>query len=312
MTKQILNIRPGNKPKDVLHFSFGVEGLNAIISDTGYFGAGTIIQIIAPEKHGKTTLALDLVAKNQHILPDVDIDQHTYNVGWVDFEHQFSATYAEMLGVDSSKIAIVEERYGEDAFVIVESLFEAGIKLIVVDSIPMFQAKSEEDKLLTESEKVAAQAGPVTRIMRRMVHLCAYYNATMVLINQMRSNISTFSRKETKPAGAKIIQYISFLTIELIRVNNEDTRAKTAAVVTKNKFGAEGGKTEFYMLYGKGIDYHQHWIFLAELHNIITKKGAWFYFTDKEGKEYKAQGINNTLTFPIEEIKELVRTKLYN
>jgi recombination protein RecA len=305
-----LNIRPASQPNpDMLRF--GLEGLNAIISSSGMIPQGRVIQIIAPEKHGKTTLALDFIAANQDVLPAVEIAGQNYKVAWVDLEHQFSETYARTLGVDPSAIAIIEEPYGEDSFETVETLLEAGITLIVVDSIPMFQAKSEEDKTLTETEKVAAQAGPVTRIMRRMVHLLASYKATMILINQMRANISTFSRKESKPAGAKIIQYISSLTIELVRTKNGDTSTETSAVVTKNKFGAEGGRVNITINYGRGPDYHKHWIELAEIKNIIQKRGAWYYYTLSNGEEAKAHGIDNTGNFPMEEIKEKVRSALY-
>ena len=56
---------------------------------------------------------------------------------------------------------------GDEAFEIVEAFLAEGLQIVVIDSIPMFEPKSEEDKSLTDPEKMSSSANPLTRIMKR-------------------------------------------------------------------------------------------------------------------------------------------------
>lgn len=310
-----VNMRIADEEVEHHQFRTGLIGLNHAIGAKGYIPGGSIVQLIGEPKHGKSTLAADIVAQAQKSnVREIEIPYNKktkmINAVWLDFEHSFDSEYAEKIGVDTSKLLVLETRYGEEAFALVEALLAVGLQVVVVDSIPMFEPKSEEDKPLTDAEKVGASANPLTRIMRRMVHLVAFADALMIIINQYRSNISTMSRKEKKAFGARSVQYAARVTLELVRIKNEDDKAHVVATVEKTKLGAEGRQVHFQMQYGKGINYKQHVLTLAEEYGIIERAGARYTF-EYNGSIQKAHGMEKAMQeFDVPIIQTLVEEKL--
>lgn len=302
-------IRPASI--DVKHHEFrtGLLGLNNAISKHGYIPGGSVIQLIGEPKHGKSTLSLDIIARAQESgIKDIEIPEgkgtRIVNALYLDFEHSFDAEYAATIGVDLEKLLIIEPRYGEEGFTIAEAFLTEGIQVVVVDSVPMFEPQSEEDKSLLDPEKMSSNANPLTRILRRMLHLTAIADALLILINQYRANISQMSRKEKKPYGARVIQYVARVTIELVRVKNEAGRAHVVATVEKTKLGPEGKQVPFQIEFGTGIDYDQHIFELATEAGVVEKSGAWYYYGDM-----KAQGEEAAImSFPMDEIKQSLMT----
>lgn len=303
-------IRPASATVEHHRFTTGLIGLNSAIGTDGYIPGGSIIQLIGEAKNGKSTLATDITARAQESgIKEIVIPEgkgtRVVNALWVDFEHSFDPVYAAMIGIDLDKLLVIEPRYGEEGFDIVEAFLSEGLQMVVIDSVPMFEPKSEEDKTFAnDAEKMSSNANPLTRILRRMLHLVHAADALMILINQYRANISQMSRKEKKAYGARIIQYVARVTIELVRVKNEDTRAHVVATVEKTKLGPEGKQVPFQMEYGKGIDYNQHILEQAEDRGIVEAAGAWYYY-----KDMKANGEKKAITtFPMDEIKEMLIT----
>jgi len=304
-------IRFGNEHVDHHKFRTGLPGLNAALGIGGYIPGGSIIQLIGEPKHGKSTLAADFVARAQETnIKGIEIPYQKatrfVNAIWLDFEHSFDPVYAKKIGIDLDKLLVVESRYGEEAFALVEAFLTEGLQLVIVDSIPMFEPKSEEDKALTDPEKMSSSANPLTRILRRLIHLVSAADALVILINQYRANISTMSRKEKKAYGARIVQYVSRVTIELVRVKNEDTKAEVVATVEKTKLGPEGRQVHFQLEYGEGINYKQHLIAMGEELGIVERAGARYTF-----EETKAHGMEKAMqTFDMDRLRILVIEKL--
>jgi len=71
--------------------------------------------------------------------------------------------------------------------------------------------------------------------------------------------------------------------------------------VVKNKVAPPFKKTEFDIMYGKGISYTGDVLDLAVTLDIIDKSGSWFSY----GKERIGQGRENTKTF-LDENKDIL------
>lgn len=286
------------------YFPTGVLALNQIVADNGGRGipGGSIIQLLAENKRGKSTLALDILAQAQKSsIKDIKVGDRLINAIVLDFERSYDPQYAMKIGVDNSKVLLVRTPYAEQSFNIAESLLLAGVQFLMVDSIAMVVPGSEEDKNYDDAQKVAAEAGAIGRFLKR-INTIIDENVLVVLINQYRANMSQMSRSDKKAYGARLIQYVVKLTIELERIKNEEGRTTVQALVSKTKFGAEGRKVTFNIEFGKGIDYNGHIIDLALEFGIVEKGGAWYRYG-----EYKAQGTDNAKeTFPMEEIKQQV------
>lgn len=280
-------------------FQFSLPSLNRLVGK-GIKG-GTILQLLGDKSTGKTSLALDLVANAQK----------EYTCAYIDFERTYDIEYARFLGVDTDSLILVKPDTAETGFMIAEKLIEADIKLIVIDSIAAPVSNNEIEKDVTDNERMAGTAGLITRFLKRMIPKLDNSGALLILINQNRANISTMSRKESKPFGARFIQYAASTTIELARIKNGDDESIVQAYTEKNKTGGkERSKCEIVMTYGKGFDVAVDVINLAIEFHLTERKGAW-YNTSVNGIDYKAQGMEQAKElFPIEQLKALVLAKL--
>jgi recombination protein RecA len=286
--KQFINIESPER-----WYKFSLLSLNRLVGGKGVRG-GRILQLLGDKSSGKTTLALDLAR---------DTQKQEEIAAIIDFERTYDPDYAEFLGVDTESLVLVKPDTAETGLAIAEELIDSGVMLVIIDSIAAPITNSEREKDLNDSEKMAASAGLITRFLKRMIPKLDNTGALLVLINQNRANISTMSRKEKKPFGALAIQYLSSTTLELARIKNGENESIVQVFVEKNKQGGiERLKAEITLAYGKGFDVFGDILLLALEQEIITKRGAWFYYGDM-----KAQGMEQAkLLFPIEEIRDRV------
>jgi recombination protein RecA len=284
-----------NKPVEDVWYPSSLPSINSLLGGKGLRG-GRLHQIIGNESSGKTTVSLDFLVQEQ---------KRGNIVAYIDFERTFDPLYAKTLGLDIS-----EERFirvtaddAETGLHLSEELVKSGITAFIIDSIPAALPSSEKEKDLTESAKMAVSAGYITRWCKRIIPLLDNYNALGIVINQNRANFSQMSPKETKPFGAKQLQYSVSSTIELRVLKREEDQKHIQATVEKTKQGStERAKCEFVIEYGVGVDVARDVLMLALEKEIIKKSGAWFMF-----REIKAQGMDQAKQmFPIEEIKGML------
>lgn len=271
------------------HVASGGQGLRGIQS-------GSIIEIAGAKSAGKSTISLDLIRNAQ---------QQDKVCAILDYERSYSKQYAEQLGVDTSKLIWVRPDYAEQGLDITEEMIKAGVNLIVIDSVAMMLPKEDLEKTYDDSERMAAQAKLITRFINRVTMLADNNNALIVLLNQLRANISPMSRKESKHFGGYALAHGVRLSIELVRIQNKDTFTTVQAFVEKNKLGgAERLKTEFQIEYGKGIRADLDIIDCAIAAEIIQQRGAWLEYAGKKvaGKE------NATREFDLNAISKELET----
>ena len=285
-------------------FPSGLLYLNQAVGDMRGFTSG-IVQILGAEATGKTTLSFDIIAHSQKTgVKEIELPSgRKINTLFLDFERSFDKQYAETCGVDTSKVLVIKTPFAEQTFDLTEQLLIEGIQLIVIDSIAMIIPASEADKSFEENTKVASEAQPIGRFLKRVNQLADDADALVLMINQYRSNISPMARTDKKPYGAWIVKHVIKLTIELARVKREDDRMHIEAYVAKNKMGAIGKKVCYEIAHGKGIDLMQNIFLLAVDYGIIeqTGKGRYSY------GDLKAHGESKALeTFPMDEIKQKV------
>lgn len=284
--KQFINIEVPE-----IWYTFSLLSLNLLVGGKGLRG-GRIVQFLGNKSSGKSTLSLDIIKNAQEAGKLCAI---------IDFERTYDPDYARFLGLNTNDIILVKPDTAETGLDIAEQLIESGVSVVVIDSIAAPITNSEREKDLNDSEKMAASAGLITRFLKRMIPKLDNSGSLLILINQNRANISTMSRKETKPFGATAIQYLSSVTIELARIKNGEDESIVQVMTEKNKQGGiERRKAEITMEYGKGFDISGDILSLAIEHGIIDKKGSWFMFED-----LKCQGIEQAKTaFPLDVIKE--------
>jgi hypothetical protein len=64
---------------------------------------------------------------------------------------------------------------------------------------------------------------------------------------------------------------------------------KIRAQVIKNRLGPPLRSADFQLYFDKGIDDFGSWLTVMKDHNLVKQGGAWYTFTDQDGKDHKFQ-----------------------
>lgn len=250
---------------------FGLPQLDKI---TGIGGAPhrRITEVSGPYSVGKTTLALSLVK---------DAQEQGVNCLWADIEFSWDNTYAELLGVNTKKLDLIQERYAESALdLIIEACEENKYGLVVLDAIGGLHSRQEAEKS-TEGKTIGGQAKLVATFCRKIVPILAVNNIAMVVLNHSFKDLLT-GRLMTS-GGAKL-EYHKSLHISLRkaskRVMQGDRQVGEVieAEIRKNKLaGTLKQSCELTMIYGQGFSKEAD--LLQELldKGEVVKKGNTFW-----------------------------------
>jgi len=254
----------------------------------GGIPGGTIIQLFGPEKSGKSTLAYHIVAQSvKRELPTLFVGLEGYS------EH-----YAKACGVDTESKFFnhISGDFAEHIFnLCIEGIRNYDLKVIVMDSITAAIPKANIDKKqptddMDKGPNVGAKARTTGYFVEQLQQPIRRKEALFVAVNQLRSNIGTFT-SGLKPAGGMALQY--YTDVKLSMWGSEDrTTGDVETKITINK-GKEWdivpySTTTLFMQHGKGVDIERDIINVCEKAGIVKKSGAWYQYG-----EQKYQGLPN-------------------
>lgn len=233
---------------------------------------------------------------------------------YIDLEHAFDSAWSETLGIDETKIDIMQppDVVAEDILQMVENLIETDeVGLIVLDSIPSLVPKSELEKNYGE-RTVAALAGLLTVFTRKIVPKLDRYNTTLLCINQIRDNMN--NPYVVKTPGGKAVEFytslrmlfeigkpIDFLGNELPMSAETPAGYIVNAKIKKQKSAPNDRKMgSYYLLCQSGIRVDMDFAQLAiNKYGIIKKSGGWYTMCnpqtgellEEDGKIVKVNGL---------------------
>ena len=289
-------ITPLSEIEEKPYLSLGPMSINLAVGDLRGIQTGKIIQVVGKHSSGKSTLALDIAAQYQKQNPDQPIL-------YVDFERSVDPKYAAACGINLANVWRIHPDITEVGLDIVEQAIDSGItKLVIIDSVAASKPGSEEGKSFSDNMKVASSAGLLTRFCLRAAGLLDNNNASIVMINQLRKNMSMMSREEEIPFGGMSLQYATSLSIHLQRIKTEESKQTVQAIIKKSKVGAPQSRVEFKIKYGRGIDHVDDLLALAAERGIVSVSGSWVSYGS-----LKVQGMERAgQEFPMEEIRERI------
>jgi len=266
---------------------------------------GRIIEIFGMPSHGKTTLALFLVA---------EVQKNGGKAAWIDAEFSFSQNYANKIGVDTKNLFLSQPNTGEMAFDIVESLIKTNeIDIIVIDSTAALVPESELEGEIYD-QKIALQARLISKGLRMITGLAAKTKTTIIFISQVRDKIGSFLGPTKVSGGGNALKFYSSVRLEVTKVktikdgdeNVIGNRLKIEAV--KNKVGLPFRKTEIDLYFERGIDIIADIFDVGVIKNTINKSGNTYSFKDIKlgvGRENCIDFLNNKDNEKI--LKEIVK-----
>lgn len=243
-------------------------------------------------------------AKSSLILQAIGLEQEKGKTAlWVDSENSFDKTWAESLGVDTSRLIISSAKSFEEVTDISVESMNAGIDIIVVDSIgvliPMsfFEKDSDELKGLDGTKQI----GSIARDLGNMLKMVNYTNTktAYIVISQVRNKFLQHGAMHTHMGGFSLDHNASTI-IKVTASSREDDQIKGEVhsgnkifqqpvgrkvnwQIDKNKIGPTNitGEFDFYYSGEKvGVDSIGEVADLAERHGIIVKGGAWYSYGD--------------------------------
>lgn len=258
----IFTLGSKNSVLRIPRWSTGIEDLDHILG--GGMPEGRIIEIFGPESSGKTSLGYHLMS-----LHDLGL--------YIPIEGTFDSERAKSFGNKPKQMLVYRARYGEQAMNKMLKFAEAGIPIIVLDSIPACKPKEDIEKIrksanATTDEAVNERMGGVARLMHKYLpvleEVIEVSGTTIVLVNQVRDKMDAmmFGDKTDTPGG-RAPKFYSSIRIQIgrkawIEIPNKDPRnsAKSQKVgmimktkCVKNKTANPMLEAEIPMFFEKGF-----------------------------------------------------------
>lgn len=272
--------RMGDAPPLVETISTGSLVLDSITG--GGFPKGRIIELFGAESSGKTTFALTAAAH---------VQAQGGTVAFIDFENALDPRYAAKLGVDVPNMALSQPDYAEQGLQLVENLAASGVvDLIIVDSVAALVPKAELEGDM-ESQTIGLVARLLSRALKKLVSTANRTKTTIILINQTRVAIGSFSPMgtPTDTTGGKALKFYASQRIEIrkgqqIKEGKEVLGSQTRMTVKKNKIAPPFMTGETVITFGKGINKAVEMIEVGPAFGVIEKPNNRTYVETATGE----------------------------
>jgi recombination protein RecA len=287
----------------------------------GGFPANQWNELVGEPSHGKTALALKTIAANQALNPN-----HT--TVWVAAE-QWVPDYAEMCGVDTSRVIVVETNIMEEAYDTVLAFAESkSVDAIVIDSLPALIPGPEAEKNMDEFTvgRGALLTNKFFRVAGQAMKRSLVEDERPILgliINQYRMKIGVMHGDPRTTPGGQGKDYAYFTRCEVRRDEWIEAGSGTNKVrvgqrikirVLKNKT-APPQQVAYVDYYFKDFSIYQAGDFdtakevaaMSIVHQVIERKGGWIYHGERKWQGQEAF-VNSLREEPdlFDELRQLV------
>jgi len=253
---------------------------------------------------------------------------------WIDSEMSYSEDWAKQMGVDPSKLIYSQARTISDMVEVGVGLMNAGVDLIVVDSITSmlpsiyFEKDTDEMKPLENTKQIGAESRDFSNAWKMLNYANNKIKPTLlVLISQSRNNINAMYTSQ-QPSGGQATKFYSSCIIKLfssesdnqaikgkIKVGDKLIEEKIGRTIkwelqfSKTSPGFQSGEYDFYFRGDNiGLDTIGDLVTTAELNGIVERTGAWYILPDGskvQGKEAFVNRVREDL-----DLQESIKNKL--
>ena len=268
--------------------------LNDALHCGGFSG---IVELYGPNSSGKTSLAIDTLAKEQK-------KDENFVAAWLETEGSVTETILKDHGVDLDRLIFWRQEdvgNAENALDVARGfIVSRDIDMMIVNSIAGLAPKIEtEDDL--EKQNIALTARLLSKFFRVANGFAAKNNITMLFSNQVRDNVGVMFGNPETTSGGKALAFYASQRIRMGRNKimasdpiKEEDGVKISCNIHKNRFAGTNNpftKCIYYATYKNGID---SIVALPQLlldAGIMRQAGAWWYYEDAQGNLITVDGI---------------------
>jgi recombination protein RecA len=287
----------------------------------GGFPSNQWNELVGEPSHGKTAIALKTIASNQSKDPE-------FTTVWVAAE-QWVPEYAEMCGVDTSRVIVIETNIMEEAYDAVLAFAESkSVDAIVIDSLPALVPSPEDEKAM--DEMTVGRGALITNKFFRKAGAAMKRSLTEaerpilgIIINQYRMKIGVMHGDPRTTPGGQGKDYAYFTRSEIRRdewieagtgVNKTRVGQRIKIRNLKNKTAppSQVAFVDFYFkehsIYGAGdYDTAKEVAAMAIIKNLVDRRGGWIYYGERkwQGQESLVNSLREEPDF-FDELREKV------
>jgi recombination protein RecA len=224
---------------------------------------------------------------------------------WIDAEMSYSEEWAKALGVDTDKLIVSQARTINEMVDVGTALMNAGVDLIVVDSITSllpaiyFEKGTDELKELENTKQIGAESRDFSNAWKMLNYANNKVKPTLlILISQSRNNISAMYTSQ-QPSGGQATKFYSSTVIKLFSSESDNQALKGKIAVgdklieekvgrkvrwevqfSKTSPAFQSGEYDFYFRGDVGVDGVADLVDTAEMMGIVERTGAWYILPD--------------------------------
>lgn len=270
-------------------------GLNRALN--GGLPYGRQVLVWGSKSSAKSSLCLQMIALAQ---------EEGKLCAWIDAEMSYSEEWAKKLGVDTENLIVSQARTINEMVDVGTQLMNAGVDMIVVDSITSllpaiyFEKGTEDLKELENTKQIGAESRDFSNACKMLNYANNKTKPTMlVFISQSRNNISAMYTSQ-QPTGGQAIKFYSSTVIKLFSSESDNQAIKGKIAVgdklieekvgrkvrwevqfSKTSPAFQSGEYDFYFRGPlTGIDSIGDLVDTAEMMGIVERTGAWYLLPD--------------------------------
>jgi recombination protein RecA len=274
-------------------------------------------------------------AKSSLCLQMVGIAQQEGKLcAWIDAEMSYSEEWAKAMGVDTDKLIVSQARTINEMVDVGTALMNAGVDIIVIDSITSllpaiyFEKGTDELKELENTKQIGAESRDFSNAWKMLNYANNKVKPTMlVLISQSRNNISAMYTSQ-QPSGGQATKFYSSTVIKLFSSESDNQAIKGRIAVgdklieekigrkvkweiqfSKTSPAFQNGEYDFYFRGPLlGIDSVGDLVDTAELMGIVERTGAWYILPD--GSKVQGRDAFVTRVREDQELQDTIKAKV--
>jgi recombination protein RecA len=225
---------------------------------------------------------------------------------------EFTDEYEAQLRSQIGEFVTVPPSIAEESLQIaIDLIASREFDLVLIDSFGSLLTEHDDESELGDSARVGGAAMLNTRFARKLNTALGpdkdgNPNLTCVIgINQVRDNTDRANKYSPKTieAGGWALKHARWVTIQM----SPQAKVKNGKIpigktvrweITKQKAGGHEGASGTYdfLFSHTGIDHPAHTVSVAADYDVLTRKGAWYFY----GDDQIGQGASNAAEFVIE------------